>query len=144
MIRAKEYLLQLKKLNCLIHNKMIEKRQWFEIATGISPNMGGERVQSSGSQQKMANAMNRYIDIEKEIDATIDKLVDAKRDVISVIEQLDATEYDLLHKIYVQGRELQDVADDYSKSYSWVTTVHGQALKSVQSILDERGKDDLR
>lgn len=136
MNRAATYLRQLRKLDLLVQNKLIEKRQWYEIATGVSPNMSGDRVQSSGSQQKMADAINRYIDLELEIDAAIDALVDKKREVIAVIEQLSATEYDLLHKIYVQGKDLQTAADDYDKSYSWITTMHGRALQSVQRILD--------
>lgn len=135
---AKKFLQQLKKLDYMITNKIIEKEQWMTIATGTTAQMGGERVQSSGSQQKMADAVGKYIDMEKEIDRIIDELVDTRQDVINVIETLNATEYDLLHKIYVQYMTLDDVADLYEKSYSWVTTVHGRALKNVQKILDSR------
>ena len=149
--KAKDFLKQLKKLDKMIENKLIEKEQWKAIATGTtassqSVKINGvlhnmERVQSSGSQQKMADAIDRYIDIEKEIDDCIDKLVDTKKDVISVIEQLNATEYDLLHKVYVQFITLFDVAEMYGKTYSWATTVHGRALKKVQDILNKRSKE---
>ena len=142
MNRAGTFLRQARKLDAMVRNKMIERQQWREIALGVSPNMSGDRVQSSGSQQKMADAVNRYIDLEREIDEAIDKLVDAKQDIIATIEQLDVTEYDVLHKVYIQGEELQEVADDYDKSYSWVTTIHGRALQSVQRILDERESAD--
>lgn len=142
---AKKFLQQLKKLDYMITNKIIEKEQWMTIATGTTAQMGGERVQSSGSQQKMADAVGKYIDMEKEIDKIIDALVDTRQDVINVIEKLNATEYDLLHKIYVQYMTLDDVGELYEKSYSWVTTVHGRALKNVQKILDGRkyGQDGL-
>lgn len=136
--KAKDFLRQLKKLDKMIENKLIEKDQWKAIATGTTSQMGGERVQSSGSQQRMADAIDKYIDIEKEIDDCIDKLIDTKKDVISVIEQLNATEYDLLHKVYVQFITLFDAAEMYGKTYSWATTVHGRALKKVEKILTER------
>lgn len=142
MNRADQYLKQVQKLDTLVKNKLIEKRQWYEIATGISPNMSGDRVQSSGSQQKMADAMNRYIDIEREIDAAIDALVDAKREVLAVIEQLPATQYDVLHKIYVQGKDLQSVAEDYDQSKSWASTIKGRALQQANKILDERDTEN--
>ena len=138
MVDAKKYLRQLKRLDTMITNKLIEKEQWKAISIGTTAQMGGERVQASGSQQKMADAVCKYIDIEAEIDACIDRLIDTKKDVISVIEQLNTAEYDLLHKVYVQYITLEDVADMYGKSYSWVTTVHGRALKAVQDILDGR------
>lgn len=139
---AKQFLKQLKKLDKLIENKLIEKQQWMAIATGTTSQIGGERVQSSGSQQKMADAVIKYIGIEHEIDEFIDLLVDKKQAVIEVIEQLEATEYDLLHKKYVQYLSFDEIADVYDKTYSWVTTIHGRALKSVQKILDEKEVTD--
>lgn len=137
-MKAQHYLQQIRKLDLMIANKLAEREQWLNIATGITAKMGGDRVQASGSQQKMADAVDKYIDIEAEIDATVDKLVDTKRDVIGVIEQLNATEYDLLHKIYVQYKTFGELAVEYDKSYSWITTVHGRALKNVQNIIDAR------
>lgn len=122
----------------MIENKLIEKQQWKTIAMGTSSHSDGERVQSSGSQQKMADAIARYVDIEAEIDGCIDTLVETKKEVISVIERLNTTEYDILHKVYVQYKSLYEVAELYDKTYSWVTTVHGRALKNVQEILDQK------
>lgn len=136
---AKQFLNQLKKLDKMIENKLAEKARWKTMATKTTAQIGGERVQSSGSKQKMADAVGSYVDIEREIDEQIDKLVDTRQEVISVIEKLNTTEYDLLHKVYVQYLSLYEVADMYEKTYSWATTVHGRALKNVQKILDERG-----
>lgn len=141
-MRAKDFLKQLPKLNKMIENKMAEKEQWKSIALGTTSFSTSERVQSTPNQQKMSDAVVRCLDIEAEIDQCIDALVDTKKDVISVIEQLEATEYDVLHKVYVQNITLDIVADKYERSYSWATTIHGQALKNVQKILDERGSED--
>lgn len=137
-MRAKDFLLQVRKLDRLIENKLIEIQQWKDIATNTAPLMVGERVQSTSNPQKMADAIGMYVDLEVEINHHIDEFVDAKRDVLSVIEQLNTTEYDILHKVYVQGFTLDDVADKYDRTYSWVTTIHGRALKHVQDILDSR------
>lgn len=135
---AKEYLKQIDKLDALIKNKLIEVQQWKDIAFGITAQMGGERVQSSGNQQKMAAAIEKYVDIEKEIDAHIDRLIDLRNEVISVIEQLDREEYELLHCVYVQHIPLKDVAERNNYTYSWATWMHGKALLNVQKIIDER------
>lgn len=135
-MKAKAFLEQLAKLNKLIENKMIEQQQWKSIAVGSGQGTDSERVQSSGNPQKMADAVARYIDIEREIDAAIDKYVNKRNHIISVIEQLPVTEYDILHKVYVQGVPLDEVAVAFGKSYSWVTSKHGRALKAVQDILD--------
>lgn len=137
-MRAKDFLSQIKKLDKLIENKMAEVQRWREIANNTTVNMSGEKVQSSGNHDTVANAICTYLDLEAEIQKRIEELVNTRQDVISAIEQLSATEYDILHKIYVQDFTLQDVASLYDMSYTWVTTTHGRALKNVQRILDER------
>lgn len=135
---AREFLEQVRKLDKMIDNKMYEKQHWKDSAVVITASMGGEKVQTSGSKEKMADSVCKYIDLEKEIDQCIDMLVDKRKEVIGVIEQLNANEYDLLHKIYVQYMTFEEAADTNNKSYSWVTSVHGAALNHVQNILDNR------
>ena len=148
---AKAYLKQVEKLDMLIHNKIIEKDQWRSVALGIVS--GGqsvvverngkkelhnmEKVQSSGRPSKMADAVDKCIDMEDEINALIDRLIDTKRQVIETIEQVESpTEYNILHLRHIQYRSLQEIAEKYKKDYGWATTTYGRALKSVQKILD--------
>lgn len=137
-MEAKDYLKQVEKLDLRITNKLIEQQQWREIALGITANMDGERVQSSGAKSKMADAIEKCVDMESEIDRLIDDLIDTKKEVIQTIERLDsATEYNVLHMRYIQFKSLQEIADHYGRDYGWATTVHGRALKNVQAILDK-------
>lgn len=148
-MKAKEYLLQVRKTDKMIANKLIEKEQWMTIAQGTSGVSDGERVQSSGNQQKMADAVCKMVEIEEEVNKCIDNLIKAKLDVINTIEQLPHTEYDLMHKMYIgiidneegvtRYLNCYEVADLYSKSYSWSKKVHGRALKKVQMIIDQKG-----
>lgn len=135
---AQEYLEQVDKLNAMIENKMAEVKQWRDIALGITSNSEGERVQSSGSKQKMADALDRVVDMQAEINNLIDSLIDLKQEIIRTIELLNATEYDVLHKRYIQGMAFDEVGASKGKSKSWATTVHGRALQSLNKILDER------
>ena len=137
-VNAKDYLLQIQKLDKLIENKLQEVAHWKAVATGTTVCSEGDRVQSSGSKQKMADAICRYMQMEDEINAAIDRLVDTKQEIIETIEMLSIDEYDLLHKIYVQKKELYEAAMEMDRSYRWATSVHGRALANVQKILNER------
>lgn len=143
-MNAKDYLLQIQKLDKLIENKLQEVAHWKAVATGTTVCSEGDRVQSSGSKQKMADAICRYMQMEDEINAAIDKLVDTKQEIIETIEQLHIDEYDLLHKIYVQKKELYEAAVEMDRSYRWATSVHGRALANVQKILNERKENEKR
>lgn len=153
---AKKFLMQVKKLDRMIENKREERDQWLLLATNITAGDApatGVRVQTSGSQQKMADAIDRSIDIGAQIEQTIRRLFEARQEIISVIEQLSAVEYDLLHRLYV-GKivvdpktrrkrivcmTLQEVADEYGRSHSWARTLHGVALSKVRRIIEEKG-----
>jgi hypothetical protein len=136
---AQLYLERVEMIDSIIKNKLIEQRQWKDIALGITANMGGERVQSSGSKSKMADAIEKCVDMETEIDRLVDKLIETKKEVIQTIEQLDSPiEYRLLHMRYIQFIALKDIAIKLDKDYNTITTTHGRAVASVQRILDER------
>lgn len=154
-MKAKEYLRKVKKIDKLIENKIEEKMQWSAIATSTTAVINGDRVQSSGSKQKMADAVHRIKEIEAEINSYIDTLIDTKKEVISTIEKLPEKEYDILHKVYIgkvvsrnghyvnEYMTLEEYADAKEKSYTWATTLHGRALKNVQHILNERGSNGM-
>lgn len=139
--KAQEYLEQIPKLNAMIENKMAEVEQWRGVALGITSNSEGERVQSSGSKQKMADAIDRVIDLQSEINGMIDWLIDLKQEIIRTIELLNATEYDVLHKRYIQGMTFDEIGAAKNKSKSWATTVHGRALQHLNVILDEQERE---
>mgnify|MGYP004610815567 FL=1 len=137
-MNAKEYLMQVKKLDRMIQNKSAELEMWHSIATGTGSKSDGERVQSSSSQQKMEDAVVESVQVEWEIS----NLIERKSQIINTIEQLPTEEYDLLHRKYIQHFDLVAIAKTRGKSYSWATTVHGQALKHLQAILDARGEEE--
>lgn len=136
---AQVYLEQVEKLDVLIECKQIEKRQWRDLALSITASMGGERVQASGSHSKMANAVTKCLGAEDDIAEVVDRLIAAKRDVVHTIEQVEnPTEYKILHMRYIQHLSLKTIADHYGSDYTWATTCHGRALKSVEDILQQR------
>ena len=127
---------QAEKIDAMINNKIIEKMQIKQSALSITASTEGERVQASGSQSRMADAITKYVDMEKEIDALIDKLCDKKQEIIRVIDQVEnPTYYNLLHMKYIQFKDWHEIAQRYGKDYNWATTNHGRALKCVEEIL---------
>lgn len=134
---AQLYLAQVERFDVQIRNKLAEQQQWRDMALGITANMEGERVQSSGAKSKMASAIDKCVDMEAEIDSLIDKLVDTKMEVIATIEQIrSASEYELLHLRYIQYVPLKEIAERWKTEYTNVTSCHGRALKNIQAILN--------
>ena len=135
-------MLQLEKIDALIDNKRAEKELWWCRATSTTSVLTADKVQSSSSQQKMADAALVHLDKGAEVDELLAKLEATRQEIIRTIEELNATEYNLLHKVYVQKWSLKEFAAQQRQSYSWATTVHGRALQHLQKILNERDNDD--
>ena len=82
----------------------------------------------------MPIAIANYIDIEQEIEA----LKQERRAIIKTLEQLPPTEYETLHKIFIQEYTLFEVADYFGKSYEWAKKKKRTALNLLQKIIDEK------
>ena len=134
---AKKYLLQYQKYDAMIENKKAEKEKWETIATSTTAQLS-ERVQTSSNGQKMTNAVMKIVKIQEELDESIVKAKNKQDEIIGVIEQLNADEYDLLHKVYVQYYTLKEVQYMKKRSYSSITFLHGRALNNVLKILERK------
>lgn len=138
-MKAQEYLAQLETIETKIRNIQFDIMQLKELALSITPSYEGEVVQSSGNLQRMASVADRWMDKEREMNETIDKLIDMKLEIASTIEHLKKPkESGVLHMLYIQKKSFKEIALAYDKSVSWATSVHGRALQSLQKELDAR------
>lgn len=119
--------------------KLEERQFWHDLSLTITGQMGGERVQSSGAKDKMAQARDVCVDMEGEILSQVKTLAARQKEVTGVLDQLtNPTEYKVLHQKYIQFKDYNVIADNFNSDYTWATTTHGRALKSVEAIMEKR------
>lgn len=136
MRETKEYLRQIQRIESMIEAKTAEITHLKSVAVNITPNYDGERVQASGKHDKIADSVVKYVDLEREIDSLIDSLVDKRREIISVIEELtNPLQYAVLSKHYIQYKSFAQIAEEEHYSYWYILEVHGAAVKRVREIL---------
>ncbi len=137
-MNPKEYLSQVRKYDRLINNKLEIISSLRSLATSVSVELKSDVVQSSGTKDKMANTIDRIVDLEREIDADIDQLVNLKREIMSVIDKVeDPILIDILYKRYFRYEKWEEIAIEMNYSYRQVTRLHGQALQEVRKILEK-------
>ena len=117
-----------------------EVAMWKDIALSTTGCMEGERVQSSGNKEKMANAVISYTDIEEDIKQRIAEAKEIQNKIVRTIARLNKYEYCVLHGFYILGKQFKEIAAKEGKSVSWATSMHGTALESLQAILDAENK----
>lgn len=132
---AKEYLSQIRMMDLRIKQKIDEAEDIKALAFNAGAlSADGERVQTSPSgSSKQMNMIEKYIDMQEEINAEIDKFIDLKHKIINEIQALSDVRYvDILYRRYVACESFERIAVETGYDYYWVSTLHGRALKAFE------------
>lgn len=132
---AKQYLRQAYRLNELINSDLAELEQLKDLSRSVSsPNLSG--MPSSGTRNTepaFVRAIEKIIDLERIIDAEIDRFVDLKKEIRCVINQVEDNSQKLVLKLrYIQFLKWESVAVEMDLSLKQVHRIHNDALKSVK------------
>lgn len=153
-MKAKEYLQGIKTLDALIDTDIEELATLQALAEKTSVATEGERVCSSGSQQRMADVVIKIVELKERIAREVDMLITRKDAARLLVQQVcDEDCIRLLSKRYFgiydpkKGRtrymSWEQIAIDMGFTYQWVSGgLHQRALQQLQQALDERGQDN--
>lgn len=133
-LTARQYLEQLQELDTNI-NQDLERLDEMKINATCTGGIdySKERVQTSTSGDKLCNDVTRYISLDEEINAEIDRFTDAKNQIISEIRGLHVNNYiKLLYKVYVQYKSIYQASKEMHLSYSYVIELHKKALSAFE------------
>ena len=132
-----EWLEQVKKLDELINAKLAERQRLIEIATDISPKMptGMPHSNTGMVSKKLENAVVSLIELEGHINKLIDKYVACKQEITAVLVQLPATQYGVLHRYYIRGMTIREIAEDMSYCERHIVRIKDKALKDLEAVL---------
>lgn len=134
-MEAEKYLMEIRKMDMIIDNKVLELERLEALAI-ISSSGTGERVQTSADGDRMVTAVQRIIEKREEINRDIDRLVEMKAEAVSALEQLAADEYDILYALYIDAIGMLEYSREkgYGRTSAW--RLKKMALKNLQKILD--------
>ena len=134
---AKEYLNQVKNLESKmkILKEEIDTLREMVVSTGAIQQ--GERVLSSGTQDKMAETICKINEKECEWNDLMREFALARANVIINIQKLHNPEYEqILYKRYCQSKKWEEIALEMNYTYQWVCKLHGRALLELDKVLN--------
>lgn len=141
-MKAKAYLERIELMDTRINTRLEELGMLYALATKTTSVLGGDRVQSSGSQQKMADCVTKIVDAKAEINADIDRFVSYKQKALRIMDKYcDPDCINLLYSRYFQYKAWEQIAVELKYTYKWVSGgLHQRALAQMQKGLDENGE----
>ncbi len=126
-MRAKEYLLQYQRAEQEINRLLEERARWETLAGKVDSAPGG-------GERRAAAA--RILDLEREIDAKVDRLIGFRREMEGVLSRLpNPREREVLLRRYVQGQGWEEVAEKMGITPRWTYQLHKNSLFSLERAL---------
>lgn len=147
-MKAKDYLKNIKLMDAKIDADIEELATLQALAAKTSVAMDGERVQSSGSQQRMADVVCKIVELKEKITDEVDRLIDYKDNARKLVhEACDEDCIRLISKRYFGSydpssertvyKTWEQIAIDLGFTYQWVSGgLHQRALAQLQKALD--------
>lgn len=138
-MKAKIYLKKIEKMEIKLKKMDEDIERLNALATRTTSALGGDRVQTSGSKDRMADCTVKMADLRNRINKEWDMLIDYKEEAWKILEQCDPECIALISEKYFQFKSWEEIAVDMNYTYQWVSGgLHQKALAQVQRALDER------
>lgn len=129
---AKEYLGQAYRLDQRINSKLEQVLSLRELTTKATATMSDMPGGGSRNVYKMQDIIGKIVDLENEINADIDQLVDLKREMVAVIKAVADPEYQTLLELrFLCFKTWEQIAVDMNYSIQHIYRLRDRALKMV-------------
>ena len=129
---AKDYLGQAYRLDQRINSKLEQVASLNELATKCTSTLTGMPRNPNRSTSTMADAVGKIIDLQAEINRDIDRLVDLKREMVTVIKAVGNTEHQTLLELrYLCFKTWEQIAVDMGYTTRNIHLLHKKALEMI-------------
>ena len=129
---AKEYLGQAYRLDQRINSKLEQVLSLRELTTKATATMSDMPGGGSCNVYKMQDIIAKIVDLENEINADIDQLVDLKREMVATIKAVSDPECQTLLELrFLCFKTWEQIAVDMGYNVRHLYRVHEEALEKV-------------
>lgn len=136
-MEAKQFLKQYQNILTDIRNLEAQKQELENLATGITVSTDGERIQSSGRKDRIAELAVMIADAERDIVERRTQAFHKLREIEEVIRQIPhERQQRILHMRYIERKKWEEIAVSLGTDYRWTLRLHGRALRKVNEIIN--------
>ena len=132
---TKQYLSQIERLDKMIQNKLSEIYQLKTMACSVTVSNDGERVQTSSDKDRLGSTVAKIVDLEKETDMLVDRFVDLKKEIMSIISMIKSEKHrEILFKKYFEQKSIYAIAEELGMTDRGCKKAHKRALEEFEKI----------
>ena len=133
---VKEYLGQAYRIDQRINSKLEQVGSLRALAAKATSTISDMPHSGSRDVQSMEGIIVKIIDLENEINADIDILVDLKREIVGIIKAIDNPEYQTLLELrYLCFFSWEKVAVEMDYDLRYLHKLHRKALEKCAAFI---------
>jgi len=133
---VKEYLGQAYRIDQRINSKLEQVGSLRALATKATATLSDTPPSGSRNVQSMESIIVKIIDLEHEINADIDALVDLKREIVGVIKRINNPEYQTLLELrYLCFFSWEKVTVEMDYDLRYLHKLHRKALERCAAFI---------
>ena len=130
-MNAKEYLSQVMYIDQRINSKLEQVTRLRENVTNCTATLSDMPRPDSPNKQRMEETICKIVDLEREINADIDRLVDLKAEARKAINAVsDPVQQLILELRYLCYKPWLEIMAELGLSETSIYRIHGEALKN--------------
>lgn len=139
-MRAKEYLGQFGRYEDRIQRKLVDVYRNRVLATSVSVAFNGERVQTSGTGDRISSLVASIVDAERDVEKLLQDYRDYSREALYRLEGLSLlgesgmAYYKVLHARFVQRMTFEDIAEALNYSERQVYNIYKEGLEQFEML----------
>ena len=138
-MNAFDYLSQAYMLEQRIQTKLQHVSSLRSLAKTVSSFTGNEPVVHTRNVTQLEDTVIKIMEQEQELNAEIDRLVDLKREIMDVLDEVKDMNFRLiLEKRYLCFESWPQIGREMGHTDRWAQVKHQMALKVVRQILERR------
>ena len=129
---TKEYLAQAYRIDQRINSKIEQIVSLRELATKATSTLSDTPPSGSRNVHSMEGIIVKMMELENEINADIDVLVDLKKEIMSIIKKINNPEQQTLLELrYLCFKTWEQIAVDMGYSIQNAYKVHDRAIENI-------------
>ena len=135
-LSAKDYLSQAYRIDQRINSKIEQVQSLRNLAAKATATLS-DAPTSKGTRNihRMEDVIVKMMDLESEINKDLNRLIDLKHEIITVVKCVENPELQTLLELrYLCFKTWEEIAVEISWSIRQVYYMHGEALREIEQI----------
>jgi hypothetical protein len=138
-LTAKEYLSQAYRIDQRISSKISQVQSLHDLATRATATLSDMPRSPSPNHHRMEDFITKAMDLESEINADLQALIDLKHEIVTVVKCVELPDLQTLLELrYLCFETWEEISVALRLDIRWVHRLHNKALNEVDAIRHSR------